>query len=69
MMHPLGALPLLLPARVAQAAAPWVFGLALERLGAVALAITTILSLLSLLALGALGGGSTPGRITDNTVP
>jgi len=60
---------LMLPARVTQAAAPWVFGLALERLGAGVLAITATLGLLSLLALGALGGGPATGRITDNTVP
>lgn len=42
------------PARIAQAAAPWLFGLALDRWGAAAIGLTAGLGVLSLLALLAL---------------
>jgi hypothetical protein len=45
-------------ARIAQASAPLLFGLAVDRSGAGALALTTALSLAALFALGASGGAA-----------
>ncbi len=42
---------LMVPARIAQAAAPWLFGLALDRWGAGALALSAALGVLAFLAL------------------
>lgn len=45
---------LMMPARIAQAAAPWLFGLALDAWGAAALALTAGLGVAALVALGLL---------------
>ena len=51
---------LMMPARMAQALAPWLFGIALDHWGAWALALSAALSLLALGALMALRGGEQP---------
>jgi len=50
---------LMVPARLAQASAPWVFGLCLERWGARALLLSAVVGLVAFLAVMALpkGGG------------
>ena len=50
---------LMVPARIAQALAPWLFGLCLERFGLAALWLTGGLGMLALLALFMLGSGAT----------
>lgn len=51
---------LMMPARIAQALAPWLFGVALDHWGARALALSAGLSLLALGALMLLRGSATP---------
>ena len=49
---------LMVPARVAQALAPWVFGICLERWGSGALAVSPTVGALSFIALFLLPGAS-----------
>lgn len=56
---------LMVPARIAQALAPWLFGLALDRWGAGALVLSAALSTLACLALFLIGGQVARGGIGE----
>jgi predicted MFS family arabinose efflux permease len=56
---------LMVPARVAQALSPWLFGLALDRWGAGALGVSAAIGVLALLALFALPRVPAPSGSTD----